>query len=104
VSDEATEERRELEEAGWEMVERQGGMLWRNPQSGHLYPQSAAIDLLRRGRVPTRKRGRMGSEKTVQRQAHPLQPPGCRRLSRAGRCVGCAARTAREKNGGGLRC
>jgi hypothetical protein len=60
VSDEATEERRELEETGWEMVERQGGMLWRNPQSGHLYPQSAAIDLLRRGRVPDSEAGEDG--------------------------------------------
>ena len=58
MSDEATEERRELEEAGWEMVERQGEMLWRNPEtSGHLYPQSAAIDLLRRGSLPDSEAG-----------------------------------------------
>jgi hypothetical protein len=52
VSDEVTEERRDLEEAGWQMEERQGEMIWRNPESGHLYPQSAAIDLLRRGHLP----------------------------------------------------
>ena len=57
MSDEATEERRELEEAGWEMVERQGEMLWSNPQSGYLYPQSAAIDLLRGDRLPDSEEG-----------------------------------------------
>ncbi len=62
MSDETTEEQRELEEAGWEMVysEAQGEMLWRNPESGHLYPQSAAIDLLRRGRVPDSEAGEDG--------------------------------------------
>jgi hypothetical protein len=58
VSDETTEERRELEEAGWEMVERQGEMLWRNLESGYLYPQSAAIVLLRRGHLPDSEAGK----------------------------------------------
>ncbi len=54
MSDETTEQRRELEEAGWEMVElaEPGELLWRNPESGHLYPQSAAIDLIRRRHLP----------------------------------------------------
>ncbi len=43
------QEQRELEEAGWERLERQGKTVWRNPESGHLYPQGAAIALLRRG-------------------------------------------------------
>ncbi len=40
-------DQRELEEAGWERVERQGKLVWRNPQSGHLYPQGVAIRLAR---------------------------------------------------------
>jgi hypothetical protein len=43
-------EQRELEEAGWERIERLGKTVWRNPHSGHLYPQGAAIALLRAGR------------------------------------------------------
>ena len=46
-------QRRELEEAGWELVERGGGKtIWRNPQSGRLYPQSVAITLVRKGPSP----------------------------------------------------
>ena len=41
-------EQRELEAAGWERIERQGKIVWRNPESGHLYPQGAAITRLRR--------------------------------------------------------
>lgn len=41
-------EQRKLEAAGWERIERQGKIVWRNPKSGHLYPQGAAIDRLRR--------------------------------------------------------
>ena len=38
----------ELEAAGWELVERGGGKtIWRNPQSGRLYPQSVAITMVR---------------------------------------------------------
>lgn len=44
-------ERRELEEAGWEPIERAGKLVWRNPKSGHLYPQGAAISVLRRGLI-----------------------------------------------------
>ena len=41
-------QQRELEEAGWELVERGGGKtIWRNPQSGSLYPQSVAITMVR---------------------------------------------------------
>ena len=46
-------EQRELEGAGWGKVERQGKILWRNPESGHLYPQGAAIALIRTGRAPS---------------------------------------------------
>ena len=38
-----SEEQRKLEAAGWERVERQGKLLWRNPQSGHLYTQGSAV-------------------------------------------------------------
>jgi hypothetical protein len=41
-------QQRELEEAGWELVERGGGKtIWRHPQSGGLYPQSVAITMVR---------------------------------------------------------
>jgi hypothetical protein len=36
-------EQRELEEAGWERVYRQGKLLWRHPESGSLYPQGPAV-------------------------------------------------------------
>jgi hypothetical protein len=42
-------EQRELESAGWEQVERQGKIVWRNPESGHLYPQGVAVALVREG-------------------------------------------------------
>jgi hypothetical protein len=42
-------EQRELEAAGWERVEREGKIVWRNPRSGFLYPQGAAIALVREG-------------------------------------------------------
>ncbi len=37
---------RRLGEAGWEPVEVEGETYWRKPSSGHLYPRSAAYDLL----------------------------------------------------------
>ena len=40
-------EQRELEAAGWERIERAGKIVWRNPKSGYLYPQGAAIALVR---------------------------------------------------------
>lgn len=40
-------EQRELEEAGWERVYRQGKLLWRHPESGGLYPQGPAVRRLR---------------------------------------------------------
>ena len=46
-------QRRELEDAGWELVERGSGKtIWRNPQSGGLYPQSVAITMVREGPSP----------------------------------------------------
>ncbi len=50
---EKDEQRRELEAAGWELVERGGGKtIWRNPRSGRLYPQSVAITMVREGPSP----------------------------------------------------
>jgi hypothetical protein len=47
------EQRRELEAAGWELVERGGGKtIWRNLLSGRLYPQSVAITVVREGPGP----------------------------------------------------
>lgn len=40
-------EQRELEAAGWIRLEQQGKIVWQNPESGHLYPQGAAIDFVR---------------------------------------------------------
>ena len=46
-------QRRELEDAGWQMVERGGGKtIWQNPHSGGLYPQSVAITMVREGPSP----------------------------------------------------
>jgi hypothetical protein len=42
----------ELEAAGWERLERLGKVVWRNPRSGYLYPQGAAIALIRTGNIP----------------------------------------------------
>jgi hypothetical protein len=49
VSGEREAERRELEAAGWEPVEREGVVVWENPRSGYFYPQFAAMRLLGRG-------------------------------------------------------
>ncbi len=50
---ESDRQRRELEEAGWVLVERGGGKtIWRNPRSGGLYPQSVAITMVREGASP----------------------------------------------------
>ena len=38
---------RQLEEAGWEPVERMGKRVWRHPETGHLYPQGPALKRLR---------------------------------------------------------
>jgi hypothetical protein len=42
----------ELGALGWELVEKADKRLWRNPNSGHLYPQGAAIALIRAGKLP----------------------------------------------------
>ena len=49
MSEHGSDERRELEEAGWELVERHADKtaVWRNPESGHLYPQEAAVAWVR---------------------------------------------------------
>ena len=38
---------RQLEEAGWQPVERMGKSVWRHPESGQLYPVGPAIQRLR---------------------------------------------------------
>jgi hypothetical protein len=38
---------RQLEEAGWESVDRMGKRVWRHPESGHLYPHGPALKRLR---------------------------------------------------------
>jgi hypothetical protein len=40
-------QQRELEQAGWERLERLDKAVWRHPRSGHFYPQGAAIQRLR---------------------------------------------------------
>lgn len=46
--DEMEKERQELEAAGWEHVEDVVRKhLWKNPDSGRLYPQDAAITVVR---------------------------------------------------------
>jgi hypothetical protein len=48
VRSEKERQRNELEGAGWELVERGSGKtIWRNPQSGRLYPQYVAITMVR---------------------------------------------------------
>ncbi len=47
VSYDPEKEQRKLEAAGWEREDRQGKLFWRNPQSGRLYPQGAAVQRLR---------------------------------------------------------
>jgi hypothetical protein len=42
---------RQLEEAGWEPVDRMGKRVWRHPQSGHLYPHGSAVKRLRLDRA-----------------------------------------------------
>jgi hypothetical protein len=39
-------QQRKLVTAGWERVDRQGKLFWKNPQSGRLYPQGAAVQRL----------------------------------------------------------
>ena len=46
VSYNPSEEQRKLEAAGWKREERLGKLFWRNPQSGHLYPQGTAVHRL----------------------------------------------------------
>ncbi len=48
TEEELEQERRELEAAGWEHVDDVvGKRLWKSPDSGHLYPQDAAITIVR---------------------------------------------------------
>jgi hypothetical protein len=47
LRDERREKHYELEEAGWERIERPGWVFWRNPKSGYLYPQEVALEFVR---------------------------------------------------------
>jgi hypothetical protein len=50
---EKDEQRRELEAAGWELIERGGGkIIWHNAQSGRLHPQSVTITMVREDPSP----------------------------------------------------
>ena len=49
VSVDLEAQQHELEAAGWERLERMGKLVWRRPDSNYLYPQGAAIALLRAG-------------------------------------------------------
>ena len=40
-------EHRELLEAGWSPVERDGEIVWRRPDSPYLYPADVALRLVR---------------------------------------------------------
>jgi hypothetical protein len=40
-------ERRELIAAGWEPKDREGTVVWKNPQNGYWYPHDLAVDLAR---------------------------------------------------------
>lgn len=50
MDDKRSTQRHELEAAGWERVERDGGIVWRNPKSGYLYPRDVALHLVRENR------------------------------------------------------
>jgi hypothetical protein len=50
MDDKRSTVRHELEAAGWERVERGGFIVWRNPKSGHLYPQDVALHIVRENR------------------------------------------------------
>ena len=43
------EERRSLEEAGWEPDDGEGGTIWRHPEDGNWYEQDRAVQLLKGG-------------------------------------------------------
>ena len=47
VSYDPDKQQRKLEAAGWERVDRQGKLFWRNPRSGHLYSQGTAVERLK---------------------------------------------------------
>jgi hypothetical protein len=55
-------QQRELESAGWERQERLGKVVWRRPDSNYLYPQGAAIALIRAGMLPGASHEESGGE------------------------------------------
>ncbi len=75
-------DQRELEAAGWKRIERQGKIVWRNPESGHLYPQGVAIALVReRAEAQDLPQGSEGAARSVREPergsgARPDEEPG----------------------------
>jgi hypothetical protein len=61
------EVRSRLAEAGWESVVFEGSSYWRSPDTGRMYPQEPAYDVLRRveemrrSQVENPGRGREGA-------------------------------------------
>ena len=49
--DREEEQRRMLEEVGWEPDEGEGGTIWRNPEDGNWYEQDRAVQLLEGART-----------------------------------------------------
>ena len=48
TEEEIAQEHQELEQAGWEYVEEGvGKILWKHPNSDYLYPQDAAVTIVR---------------------------------------------------------
>lgn len=48
AEEEAEQERQELKAAGWNCFQEAiGKSFWKNPDSGHLYPQETAIAIVR---------------------------------------------------------
>jgi len=46
-----SEDRRELEAAGWERLERSDGKdIWLDPDNGFMYPQAVAVAMVREGK------------------------------------------------------
>jgi hypothetical protein len=52
VRGDRSDERRELEAAGWRSEDRAGQIVWQKPESGYWYSQGVAMALLREGADP----------------------------------------------------
>ena len=54
-------DQRELEDAGWERLERDGEIVWRNPENGFVYPAGIALSMVREGADPDAPLGPEGA-------------------------------------------